>query len=137
MADDAQHPLRAARTTIAARNAHRAGAAITTGPASPTEQSTRTAVTAAAARDDGGTTVAAVAEPARRAAIAAGETTATVTDHAAVTATAGTAQAGTFVLGVGVAVAEQNARVRIVGSTRPDEDADEIGDRIRGHCRAR
>ena len=127
----------ATRTTIAACHAHRAGATDTARPAGTAEQPSGTAIAAVAARDERGTTVTAGTEPARRTAIAACVTATAVTDHAAVAATARTTQAGTFVGGVGVAVTQQDARVRIVGGARPDENTDEIGDRVDGRCRTR
>jgi len=137
MPGHAQHSLWAAGTTVATRNAHRSDAAGTTGSAGAAEQASGTTIAAVTARDDGSTTVAAVAEPARRTAVTSGVSATSVADHAAVAAVARTAEAGTFVGGVGVAVAEQDACVGIVGGARPDENADEVGDRVGCGCRAR
>jgi hypothetical protein len=122
VAGQAQHPLRATGTAVAADNADRAGAADAAGPSGPAEQPAHPATSAHTTGDRGGTTVAAGTEPPRRPAIAASETIPAVADHAAVAAMAGTIEAGTLVGGVGVAVAQQDACVRIVGGARTDED---------------
>jgi hypothetical protein len=75
-----------------------------------------------AAGGDGGAAVAAGAEPAGRTAVAAGESVSAVADQAAVAAVARTAEAGAFVSGVGVAVTEQDARVRVIGGAGTDEE---------------
>ena len=113
---------RATRTPVAARYAHRAGAPGTAVAAGAAEQSARTTVATRATSDSGSTTVTAVAEPARRATVATGEASTAVADQAAVAPVTCTAEAGTFVLGVGIAVAEQDARVGVVGGAVTDEE---------------
>ena len=124
-------------TTIAACHAYRAGATETARAAGTAEQSARTAIATEAARDERGTTVTAGTEPSRRPTVTTGEAVPAVADQAAVAAVARTAEAGTFVLGVAVAVTEQNPCVGIVGGARPDENTDEVGYWIGGDCRAR
>ncbi len=121
----------AARTAVTHRARRGTGttlAAVAEEQAAPAAVAARTVVDA----DDSGTAIAAVTEQARGAAVTAVEPVPAVTPEEPGAATvARPAGARARVTGVAVAVAEQDARVRMVGGSIADEDADEVSDRVR------
>jgi len=115
----------------------------TAAPSRPAEQPASTTAATHATGDRGSTTVTAVAEPASRPAITTGEPTTAVADQPTIAALASTAEAGTFIPGVGVAVTQQDARVRVIGGAVTDEEPKDASwlpsrhfrHRLRGHDR--